>query len=119
MAGSEVEGHQAGGSEAGICTETLARLYLQQGFGERALAMYRRLAQEQPENHALHACLRTLERQMALGALGQDAVVQRAIPALAVETTRTARRHQEEYVVAQLERWLHHLQRQRQHHECV
>jgi hypothetical protein len=45
------ESHEA---VAGIYTETLARLYLKQGFGERALAIYRRLAQEQPDNHQLH-----------------------------------------------------------------
>lgn len=117
MAGREVEVPQAGDSEAGICTETLARLYLHQGFVERALAMYRRLAQEQPDNHQLHECLHTLERQLALGALRPDAVVQRTIPDLAVDTTRTALLHQGAYVVAQLERWLHALRRQRQHQE--
>ncbi len=54
MAGSEAEVLQARQAEAGICTETLARLYLQQGFVERALAISRRLAQEQPANHPLH-----------------------------------------------------------------
>ena len=39
-------------AEAGIYTETLARLYLKQGFVERALAIYRRLVQEQPEQCA-------------------------------------------------------------------
>jgi hypothetical protein len=117
MVGREVEVPQAGDAEAGICTETLARLYLQQGFVARALAMYRRLAQEQPENHQLQECRRTLERQLALGALGQDAVVQRTIPDLAVDTTSTALLHQGESVVAQLERWLHALRRQRQHQE--
>ena len=117
MAGSEVEAPQSDDSEAGICTETLARLYLQQGFVARALAIYRRLAQEQPENHQLHERLRILERQLALGALGQDAVVQRTIPDLAVDTTSMALLHQREYVVAQLERWLHYLRRQRQHQE--
>ena len=109
MAGSE--------AEAGICTETLARLYLQQGFVARALAIYRRLAQEQPENQPLYERLRTLEQQCALGALGQDAVAPRTVPDLAVETTSMAPHRQGEAVVAQLERWLHYLRRQRQHPE--
>ena len=117
MAGSEVEAPQSGDAEGGICTETLARLYLQQGFVARALAIYRRLVQEQPENHQLHERLRTLQRQLALGALGQDAVVQRTIPDLAVGTTSMALPHWGESVVAQLECWLRSLRRQRQHQE--
>lgn len=117
MAGREVEMPQGGDSEASICTATLARLYLQQGFVARALAIYRRLAQEQPENPQLHECLCTLERQLALGALGPDAVVQRTTPDLDVDSTSTALLHQGEYVVAQLERWLHSLRRQRQPQE--
>lgn len=117
MAGREAEMPQGGESEAGIYTETLARLYLQQGLVARALAIYRRLAQEQPDNPQLHECLHTLEQQLALGALGQDTVVQRTIPDLVVETTSMALRQQGEYVVAQLERWLHSLQQQRQHQE--
>ena len=117
MAGSEAEAPQSREAEAGICTETLARLYLKQGFVERALAIYRRLAQEQPDNHQLYERLRTLEQQCALGSLGQNAMDQRAIPDLAVDATSTVPHHQEDYVVAQLERWLHALQRQRQHQE--
>jgi hypothetical protein len=109
MAGSE--------AEAGICTETLARLYLQQGFGERALAIYRRLAQEQPENQPLHERLHTLEQQCAPGALGQAAAAQRTVPDLAVETSGRAPHQQGDAVVAQLERWLRSLRRQRQHAE--
>jgi hypothetical protein len=114
MAGSGSEALQSRDAEAGICTETLARLYLQQGFVGRALAIYRRLAQEQPDNHQLHERLRTLEQQLALGALGQDAVVPRTGPDMAVDTTSMASHHQGDAVVAQLERWLHYLQRQRQ-----
>jgi hypothetical protein len=117
MARSEVEALQARDAEVGICTETLARLYLQQGFVERALAIYHRLAQEQPDNQTLMERLRTLQQQLALGALGQDAVVQDTIPELAVETTHMAAQHQGADVVAQLERWLHTLQRQRQPQE--
>ena len=117
MAGREVEAPQVHDAEAGICTETLARLYLQQGFGERALAIYRRLAQEQPGNHQLSERRRTVEHQLALGALEHDAMGQHTMPDLAVDTTRMTPHHQSAYVIAQLERWLGSLQRQRQHHE--
>ena len=59
--------------EAGIYTETLARLYLKQGFVERALAIYRRLAQEQPDNARLHERLHTWSRRLRAGEeLGQN-----------------------------------------------
>ncbi len=123
MAGREVEtsqardAAQAGNAEASICTETLARLYLQQGFVERALAIYRRLAQEQPDNPQFHERLHTLEQQLTLGTLGPDSVVPRSAPDPAMDTTSRASRHQRDAVVAQLERWLHYLQRQRQPQE--
>ena len=117
MVEAEGDASQLRDSEDGIYTETLARLYLKQGFAERALAIYRRLAQEQPGNHQLHARLSALEQELALGALGQDAAVQRAVPEATVEmATRTARR-QEHQVVVQLQRWLHYLQQQRQQRE--
>ena len=117
MTGSEVETPQPHDLEAGIYTETLARLYLKQGFVERALAIYRRLAQEQPGDHQLHERWRTLEQQLALGALGQDPAVPHTAPGVAGDTATVATRYQEHYVVAQLERWLHYLQRQ--HRECT
>lgn len=117
MAEAEGDASQLRDVEAGIYTETLARLYLKQGFVERALAIYRRLAQEQPGNHPLHARLCTLEQELALGALGPDHVGQRTIPEVAGEmATRTARR-QVHPAVVQLERWLHYLQQQRQQRE--
>ena len=117
MAEAEADASQLRDSEDGIYTETLARLYLKQGFVERALAIYRRLAQEQPGNHQLHERLSTLEQELALGALGQGTVVQRAVPEATGEmATRTARR-QEHQVVVQLQRWLHYLQQQRQQRE--
>ena len=112
MAEVEGEASQPRDSEASMYTETLARLYLKQGFVERALAIYRRLAQEQPGNHQLHERLRTLEQELALGGLGRDTVVQRAVPDAAVDTATRATRRQEHHVVVQLERWLYYLQRQ-------
>ena len=71
---AEVEAYasQPRDAEAGIYTETLARLYLKQGFVERALAIYHRLAQEQPDNAQLHERLHTLEQELARGELGQN-----------------------------------------------
>ena len=112
MAEAESNASQPRDSEAGIYTETLARLYLKQGFVERALPIYRRLAQEQPGNHQLHERLRTLEQELALGVLGQDTVLPRAVPDAAVDMATRATRRQEHQVVVQLERWLHYLQRQ-------
>ena len=118
MAGREAEAPQVRDAEAGICTETLARLYLQQGFVERALLIYRRLAQEQPDNQPLHARLQAVEQQFVLETSGQEAVVQHTIPTPAAETASMAPQPHREAVVAQLERWLHCLQRQRQPAEC-
>jgi len=117
MAGSEVETPQAREAKAGICTETLARLYLQQGFIDRALAIYRRLAQEQPDNPQFHERLHTLEQQLTLGTAEPDTMVPRTTPDLTLNTTNRAPRHRRDAVVVQLERWLHCLQRQRQPQE--
>jgi len=117
MAEAEGDASQPRDSEAGIYTETLARLYLKQGFVERALAIYRRLAQEQPGNHQLYERLDTLEQELALGVLGQDTVVRRAVPVAAVDLATRATRRQEHHVVVQLERWLYYLQQQRQQRE--
>ena len=114
MAEAEGEASQPCGSEAGIYTETLARLYLKQGFVERALAIYYRLAQEQPGNYQLHERLHALEQELAPGGLGPDPMAQRAVPDAAGSMATRATRRQEHHVVVQLERWLHYLQRQPQ-----
>lgn len=117
MAEAEGGASQPPDSEAGIYTATLARLYLKQGFVERALAIYRRLAQEQPGNHQLHERLCTLEQELALGVLGQDTVVQRVVPEAAADIATSVTRRQEHHVVVQLERWLSSLQHQRRQRE--
>jgi len=110
MAEAEAYASQPRDAAAGIYTETLARLYLQQGFGERALAIYRRLAQEQPGNHQLHERLRTLEQELACGGGGPDPAVQCAAPeGTGVRATPVRRRH-EHQITAQLELWLRYLQ---------
>lgn len=101
-----------------IYTETLARLYLKQGFPDRAVAIYRRLVAEQPENPGLMARLRDVERQIALGLLGQEpAAVSRGAPPASPVPPPTARtdslRPVQTPVIAQLERWLQYLRTQR------
>ena len=113
MAEAEAYASQPRDAAAGIYTETLARLYLKQGFGERALAIYRRLAQEQPGNHQLHERLRTLEQELAGGGGGSDPAVQCAVPDGAGEGATQMTRRQEYQIAAQLGLWLRYLQRQR------
>lgn len=113
MAEVEAYASQPRDAEAGIYTETLARLYLKQGFVERALAIYQRLAQEQPDNAQLHARLRTLEQELAQGEPGPEPGVSDA-----ADTTPGPVIHRHEpHVAMQLGRWLHYLQRQRQQRE--
>lgn len=100
--------------EVGIYTETLARLYLKQGFVEQALAIYRRLVQEQPEKQQLHERLHALE-QLALGAPGPVPPVLAPAPPAAEDTAPRAPHDQTRRVLAQLERWLYYLQQQGQH----
>jgi hypothetical protein len=113
MAEAEVAAAQAHDAVAGIYTETLARLYLKQGFGERALAIYRRLVQEQPGNHQLYERLHSLEQELAYGGSGLDPAVQGATPGGAHESTTPVRPRPEPRIAVQLELWLCYLQRQR------
>jgi hypothetical protein len=113
MAEMEAYASQPRDAEAGIYTETLARLYLKQGFVERALAIYHRLAQEQPDNAPLHERLHALEQELAQGGYGPESVrPRRGSDALDESTTSVGHRH-EHPVAAQLGRWLHYLQHQR------
>ena len=113
MAEAEAYASQPHDAAAGIYTETLARLYLKQGFGARALAIYRHLAQEQPGNQQLHERLRTLEQELA-GAGGEP---EPAVPCAAPEGTGARAtpvpQRQEHQITAQLELWLRYLQRHR------
>lgn len=52
----------------GMVTETMARLYAQQGLHEEALRVYRQLAEAQPEDESLAARVRELEAQLAASA---------------------------------------------------
>jgi hypothetical protein len=113
MAEAEVTASEAHDAAAGIYTETLARLYLKQGFGERALAIYRHLVQEQPDNHQLHERLRTIEQELACGGSGPDPLGQGATPDRAEERAAPGGPRPEHRIAAQLELWLRYLQRQR------
>ena len=113
MAESDPYASQPHDATAGIYTETLARLYLKQGFIERALAIYRRLAQEQPGNHQLHERLHTIEQELAYRGGESDPVVQCAAPDGAGERATPMTRRQEHQIIAQLELWLRYLQRHR------
>jgi hypothetical protein len=100
--------HSDGGGQtpaaAGIYTDTLARLYVQQGFVEKALTIYRHLAQVQPEQAQWHDRIAALERQLQepLPAPGE-------VPDYVTSAVSTPYHT----VMAQLERWLRRLQRQR------
>jgi hypothetical protein len=110
---AEVAAAQSHDAVAGIYTETLARLYLKQGFGERALAIYRRLVQEQPGNHQLLERLHILEQELAYGGSGLDPVGQCAPAAGVDERAMPVIPRPEQRIAAQLELWLRYLQRQR------
>ena len=113
MAETDAYASQPRDAAAGIYTETLARLYLKQGFGERALAIYRRLAQEQPGNHQLHERLRTLEQELACGGGGSAPAGHSTVPDGADERASQVTRRQEHQIAVQLGLWLRYLQRQR------
>ena len=113
MAEAEAYASQPHDAAAGIYTETLARLYLKQGFGERALVIYRHLAQEQPGNHQLHERLHTLEQELAGGGGEPDPAVPCAAPEGAGERATPVTHRQEHQITAQLELWLRYLQRHR------
>ncbi len=99
--------------EAGIYTETLARLYLRQGFLERAVSIYRHLVQEQPENQHLQAQLNALEQQLQHGDMESEALEVPSAPQVEVPAPPRRKVHPEHTVLAQLERWLRYLQQQR------
>jgi hypothetical protein len=113
MAEADAYASQPRDAAAGIYTETLARLYLKQGFGERALAIYRRLAQEQPGNHQLLERVRALEQELACGGGGSAPVGLSPVPEGAGERASQVTRRQEHQIAVQLGLWLHYLQRQR------
>jgi hypothetical protein len=103
----------------GMYTETLARLYVRQGFVQEALHIYRRLAQERPQEGHLHEQIKALEQQLANGPPVPDrASPAGACAAVAGGTPGPATRHRQR-VIEELQRWLRHLQRQRAEQQLV
>lgn len=104
--------------ETGIYTETLARLYLKQGFTHQALRIYRHLAQAEPANQELRTRLQQLEREVTLGGTGEALTAAPATAPVALHSAPVSARPArgqtgQQQVLRQLERWLHSLQRQR------
>ncbi len=62
LGGSAGEVSGASGTGGAFVTETMAELYLQQGFPDRALAIYRQLAAQRPSDVALRERIAQLER---------------------------------------------------------
>lgn len=96
----------------GLYTETLARLYVQQGYDAKALAIYRHLVALQPDNAGLRAKADALARQLATGDLDDTSLTgddqendSRVLQPSAAGNAR---------LIAHLERWLGRLRRQRQ-----
>ena len=94
----------------GVYTETLARLYWRQGYLDKALLIYHHLAAEQPDNPHFQEQIHALEEQQELS---PDALPPEPVKALRSEAATPVAVHQNQYVIDQLERWLHHLQRRR------
>jgi len=95
----------------GIYTDTLARLYMQQGFFDQALEIYQHLAQTQPRNRQWRERIAALEQQRAAAATA--ARVREGTARLA-EQQRGAPHHElERRLLGHLERWLRTLRQQR------
>ena len=97
----------------GLYTETLARLYLRQGFVAQALGIYRHVVQEQPENRRLWDQIEALEQHIATTARGEAEAPEAVLPAEARTAVFQPRLEPTQQVIEQLERWLRHLQRRR------
>jgi tetratricopeptide (TPR) repeat protein len=54
----------AAGRDAGFMTETMAELYLKQGFHDRALDVYRQLVAQNPADRGLRERMERVEREM-------------------------------------------------------
>jgi hypothetical protein len=75
----ESDRERGGGPE--IATGTLAEIYAQQGLYDRALEIYRRIAQRSPADDRVAARIAELERTMAAGEEGAGAGPPGAPPA--------------------------------------
>jgi hypothetical protein len=103
----------------GMYTETLARLYVRQGFIQEALHIYRRLAQERPQERHLHEQIKALEQQLANGPPVPGSASP-AVPSAAVaDGTPGIEADHTQRVIGELQRWLRHLRRQRHERQLV
>jgi hypothetical protein len=98
-----------GAGEADLTSSTLAELYFNQGFTDKAIDVYRQLVQREPENERARARLTELTaiHQHLEAAAG-------ALPARSGEEQdpRAARRRAVERAIAQLERLLEALRKE-------
>jgi hypothetical protein len=92
----------------GLYTETLARIYWRQGLLSEALQIYRRLAEDYPDEPRLQAQIRTLTQALTTAAPVQAASPQTEVQALAPHTPPDWRAQ----ALDTLERWLACLQQQ-------
>jgi len=109
MSGEQRPDRPSRAGTTGIYTETLARLYTQQGFFDQALDIYRHLAQAQPRHRQWRERIAELEQQQAAVTVATDGRHSRR----GVQTGSVPRQGQERRVLEHLERWLWVLRRQR------
>ncbi len=76
---------------AAFVTETMAELYLQQGFHDEALNVYRQLAAQHPADTMLRERIDQLERSMRSGLGGSDSVTSGAQPGDRAPSTHSIR----------------------------
>ncbi len=93
----------------GLYTETLARIYWRQGFLSEALRIYRRLAEDHPDEPRLQAHIRALTQELVTMSPAQAASPHTDAQALAPHTRSDWRDH----AIHVLECWLACLQQQR------
>jgi hypothetical protein len=94
----------------GIYTATLARLYLQQGLYDQALAIYRHLSHTQPENQEWQRKITALEQQRVTANMRREATAETT--ALVKRSSPLAAQRRSRQVMAHLERWLAQLRQQ-------
>jgi hypothetical protein len=96
---------------AGIYTDTLARLYVQQGFFDQALEIYHQLAHTQPQNRQWRERIAALEQQRAAAAGAAGGESRKTAPT--GQHGAAPCRHLDRRLLAQLEQWLSVLRQRR------
>ena len=85
------------GTPAGFVTETMAELYLQQGFVQEALNVYRQLLEQDPEDAALRERIAQLE-QGARSSVSMAAVSDEVVEAARKRQASPARRSMRQFL---------------------